>query len=135
MAYQPTVTVDNAAGAAAVNIQDGGNTITVDGSVNTTETRGATGVITSETPVAALNSGNQQLLATDSTRLGVMILNGTNRDIYIAFGQNANTTTSYSVRVATNGLYEVPQKFAALVINFSITNNSATGAVLVTKVN
>ncbi|MBU0964732.1 hypothetical protein KKC06_06860 [Patescibacteria group bacterium] len=32
------VTVDNAAGAAAVNIQDGGNTITVDGAVTTSGT-------------------------------------------------------------------------------------------------
>ena len=32
------VTVNNAAGAAAVNIQDGGNTITVDGAVTTTGT-------------------------------------------------------------------------------------------------
>lgn len=33
-----TVTVDNAAGAAAVNIQDGGNSITVDGSVTVSAT-------------------------------------------------------------------------------------------------
>lgn len=36
-----TVTVDNAAGAAAVNIQDGGNTITVDGTVTAAQATAA----------------------------------------------------------------------------------------------
>jgi len=38
------VTVDNAAGAAAVNIQDGGNTITVDGDVTVDNAAGAAAV-------------------------------------------------------------------------------------------
>lgn len=45
------VTVDNAAGVAAVNIQDGGNSITVDGSVSITGTASISGT------VAATQSG------------------------------------------------------------------------------
>lgn len=46
------VTVNNAAGGSAVNIQDGGNTITVDGSV------GITGTVDTELPTAAALADN-----------------------------------------------------------------------------
>jgi hypothetical protein len=46
------VTVDNAAGASAVNIQDGGNSITVDGTV------GVSGAVDTELPAAAALADN-----------------------------------------------------------------------------
>jgi len=62
------VTVDNAAGAAAVNIQDGGNVITVDGTVTATGAA-ADGAAVSGNPVrigGKDGSGNTQDVATDT---------------------------------------------------------------------
>src|SRR3990167_4402775 len=49
------VTVDNAAGAAAVNVQDGGNVITVDGTLTTVST--VTAVTSITNPVAVTGTG------------------------------------------------------------------------------
>jgi len=56
------VTVNNAAGASAVNIQDGGNSITVDGTV--TSNIGTTGGLALD---ATLTGGTQQTKITDGT--------------------------------------------------------------------
>ena len=81
------VTVDNAAGAAAVNIQDGGNAITVDGTVDTelttadldigvgTDTRAVVGLVGSA-------SGGGQIIPGSSTD-GLLVNLGTNNDVTV----------------------------------------------------
>lgn len=51
-----TVTVGNGAGAAAVNIQDGGNTITVDGTVTQTPAVAGTATVSVSTTSAAAST-------------------------------------------------------------------------------
>lgn len=61
------VTIDNGAGAAAVNIQDGGNSITVDGTIAATQS----GVWT----VAATQSGSWILTANSGVDIGDVTIN------------------------------------------------------------
>jgi len=64
------VTVNNAAGAAAVNIQDGGNSITVDGTVNV-------GNFPATQPVSGTVTSNQGTPTTTANRWPVQITDGT----------------------------------------------------------
>lgn len=57
------VTVNNAAGAAAVNIQDGGNSITVDGTVSISGTVTVSGTIAVSGTVAVTQSGSWSVTA------------------------------------------------------------------------
>jgi len=100
--------------------------------------RGTTATNTSVTAVAALSSGTQALLAAAAVtaRKGVILTNNTNRIIYILFGAGtANTTTSLSVIMPSGSLYEVSNMFANVAIQFSISQATATGTILVTTVN
>lgn len=63
LAALESITVQNAAGASAVNIQDGGNSITVDGSVAVSSLPSITGTVTAN----AGTNLNTSLLALDST--------------------------------------------------------------------
>lgn len=94
---------------------------------------GTTGAITSLTPVAALSSGNQTLITANSARRGLTIYNNTNHPVFLAIGSTANTTTSFSLVIPVNSLYEVPNKFVTLLFSFSITSSSSTGNILVTS--
>lgn len=51
------VTVDNASGGSAVNIQDGGNTITVDGTVTANPASGTIDTVTTVGTVSAISAG------------------------------------------------------------------------------
>jgi hypothetical protein len=69
------VTINNAAGGAAVNIQDGGNSITIDGSVS------VTGAVDTELPTAAALGDAQSATPTTPTVGSVgMLMNATTVD-------------------------------------------------------
>ncbi len=81
-------TNNNAGGAAAVNVQDGGNVITVDGTV--TATPAATG--------AGTEAGVQRVtLATDST--GVLSVDDNGNALSVDFGGTAPTVSNAGVQV------------------------------------
>ena len=98
------VTINNAAGAAAVNIQDGGNSITVDGSVAVTGT------------VAATQSGVWDIGT-------VTTLTGITNDVNIADGGNSITVDNATLSVVGGGT-------EATALRVTIANDS-TGVITV----
>jgi hypothetical protein len=130
------VTINNAAGASAVNIQDGGNTITVDGTVSanatlaaeTTKVIGTVNVAAAQT-IATTNAGtflvqqttystssvtqvassatSVQLLASTAGRKGAYFFNDSTQIAYIKLG-TTSATNSYTVKMAAGSFYELP---------------------------
>jgi len=111
------VTINNAAGAAAVNIQDGGNTITVDGTVATTSAANttATGIID------ALNETVECTVSPGASTVGVQ-LQGTwaaagdlvafeatiDGVLWVSCYANLTSEGSIAVKVSgSNGLYQM----------------------------
>jgi len=140
------VTVDNAAGAAAVNIQDGGNTITVDGTVAATQSgtwnvgtvTTVTGVTTVSTlttitnPVGIKNAAADTVTGISGTydTIDVSLTNGTYRAIidssgYLTTNINGTITVDGSVTADT----ELP---AAAALSDALANptTSMIGAAL-----
>lgn len=104
------VTVDNAAGAAAVNIQDGGNTITVDGTVAATQSgTWDVGTVTTITnPVAIKNAAADTVTGISGTydTIDVSLTNGTYRATidssgYLTTNINGTITVDGSVTADT----------------------------------
>lgn len=96
-------------------------------------TLGTACVITSVTPSTALSSGTQTLIAANSARKGLKIYNDTNRQLFVALGTTANTTTSFSFVMPTNTLYEMPERFVGVSVSFSIVQGTASDNILVTS--
>lgn len=123
------VTIDNAAGGSAVNIQDGGNSITVDGTfwqatqpvsgtVTVTDGSGSLTVDGSVTanpsrPATATlsnvsgSASSVTLLASNANRLGGMIWNDSSAILYVKFGTTASTT-SCTVKMIADAYFEIP---------------------------
>ena len=90
------VTINNAAGAAAVNIQDGGNVITVDGTIAATQS-GAWDVSNVELPAAAAASDNFANPTTTNLMAMGMVWDG------VAWDRAAGTSVDGSlVNLGTN---------------------------------
>lgn len=110
------VTINNAAGGSAVNIQDGGNSITVDGTVavsgtvTTKETRSATPTQTS----VSVTTASTSILASNANRLGATITNEGTAICYTKLGATASVT-SYSIQIASGGYYEVPFQYTGAI--------------------
>lgn len=90
------VTINNGAGAAAVNIQDGGNSITVDGSISVTGTATVAGVVSTKTDLtpsaptsASVGVASAQAVAAAATRKGLILVNLSNARISLGFGSAA----------------------------------------------
>lgn len=110
------VTINNASGASAVNIQDGGNSITVDGTVavsgtvTTKETRSTTPGQTSP----AMSTTSATILASNANRLGATIYNEGSATVLMKLGATASAT-SYTCQVASGGYYEVPFGYTGVI--------------------
>lgn len=78
------VTIDNAAGAAAVNVQDGGNALTVDGTIGT-----KTDLTPSAPTFATVGVASAQAVAAAATRKGLYCGNTSAAIISLAFGATA----------------------------------------------
>lgn len=126
------VTINNTAGAGAVNIQDGGNVITVDGTVGvsgtvtTKETRSAT---PSQSSPLVTNS-NTSILASNANRLGATIYNEGASTCFMKLGATASTT-SYSCQIASGGYYEVPFEYTGAIDGIT---SSGTAQLRVTEI-
>lgn len=89
------VTINNAAGAAAVNIQDGGNSITVDGSVSIS---GSVTVTATDLDIRDLN------LTQDAVRISANTsANSAGNPIFVAFTTGAITGEVHDYNTATVG--------------------------------
>lgn len=98
------VDVINGAGAAAVNIQDGGNSITVDGTLTTNQITSSLATLTNVSGSAV----NVTLLASNASRKMAMIYNDSASNLFVKFGTTASNT-SYTVRLVSQAYYELPQ--------------------------
>lgn len=94
------VTINNAAGGAAVNIQDGGNSVTVDGvffqatqPISAAALPLPTGATTATTSNVAASAVSVMLVADAATRLGLTIYNDANKKVYVKFGTTASTVS------------------------------------------
>ncbi len=97
------VTVNNAAGASAVNIQDGGNSITVDGTVG-------------------LSAGTNNIGDVD-----VLTVNG----VAPAFGSGVRGATVQRVTIATDDLVPVSDNGGSLTVDGTVTANAGSGTFTV----
>ena len=138
------VTIDNAAGAAAVNIQDGGNTITVDGTVAVTNT-GTFAVQAKETPdatatYAPTNSDSTAYVASQIVKASAGVIysiTGYNSKTSAQFIQIHNSTTLpadaavpvviLTVPPTSNFSWEPGQKFGKYFSTGIVVCNSSTG--------
>lgn len=91
------VTVNNAAGAGAVNIQDGGNTITVDGTVDVASSALPTGAATS-----ALQTSSEAILTTIDADTGTIAGDTTSIDVKTPSLGAALTAASVPVNIASD---------------------------------
>ena len=76
------VTVNNATGASAVNIQDGGNSITIDGTVTADSNRGA---LTNRSGSITIGGTSQVLAAALATRKYLLIQNISSENLWVDF--------------------------------------------------
>jgi hypothetical protein len=118
------VTINNAAGAAAVNIQDGGNSITVDGTVAIS---GSVAVTNAGTFVTQLNDGTNtaNTLKSDATAAGQNSLMIAGAYLSTAF----TTTTVQAVGTTDAGNYrwvsvQVANQGTSSTVNFQVSNDN-----------
>ena len=97
------VTVNNGAGASAVNVQDGGNSLTVDGTVTTTFPSSTTATLTN----VSSSVTNVTLLSSNASRKMATIFNDSTTNLFVKFGATASAT-SFTVKIALGGYYELP---------------------------
>lgn len=126
------VTVNNAAGASAVNIQDGGNSITIDGTVS------VTGVAT-ETTLASILTSSQLIddtiatLGTDTYTEAVtkgQIIGAVRRDADTTLVSLTNEIAP--LQVDANGRLKV-EVFSGETLPVSLTSTTITGTVAATQ--
>lgn len=119
------VTINNGSGASAVNIQDGGNSITVDGTVTINEPKASTA---SHTNVSA-SASNVTLLSSNANRLGATIYNDSTAVLYVKLGATASTT-SFVTKLYQDDYYEVPFNYTGIIDGIWA---SATGAARIVE--
>ena len=140
------VTINNAAGGSAVNIQDGGNSITVDGAVTTSGTvteANSAAILTSVDGLETSNSAIQtavQLIDDTVTTLGTdtyteatskgLTLGAVRRDADTTL---VNTTNEFTpLQVDANGRLKV-EAFSGETLPVSLASTTVTGTVAVTQ--
>lgn len=125
-----TVTVNNGAGASAVNIQDGGNSITVDGSVTVTQATGTnlhtvidSGTITTVTNLSQL-AGNAISMNTGVRDAGTQRVTIATNDVVPVTDNGSSLTVdnsgTFAVQAAQSGTWNIT--------NISGTVSLPTGA-------
>lgn len=116
------VTINNASGGSAVNIQDGGNSITVDGAVTATPVT----VTTSTLSNVASSATSVTVLALNTARKQAMVFNDSTAILYLKLGATASAT-SFTARLAPYGYFELPDPVYSGVIDgiWASANGSA----------
>ena len=115
------VTINNAAGASAVNIQDGGNAITVDGTVAVSAVSGTVAVTQSGTwdEVGINDSGNS--ITVDNAALSVV------------GGGVELTALRVTVASDSTGVLSVDDNAGSLTVDGTVAVSSVSGTIAVTQ--
>lgn len=82
-----SVNVNNSSGADAVNIQDGGNSITVDGTLTISGSTFSTA--SNPASIVGVTTSSAQIVASNSSRKFLKITNDSDTTIYLAWGSPA----------------------------------------------
>lgn len=121
---------------SAQNASDGSlNVVAISGS-----TTAVTGTVTTQSKVSAtatLSNVNDSatsvtVLAANANRLGAMFYNDSTVALYLKMGATASTT-SFTVKIASQGYYELPTTSVYTGILDGIWDSDASGAVRVTE--
>lgn len=123
------VTVNNAAGAAAVNVQDGGNSLTVDGSVTVSGTITTKTALTAASPAnASVGVASAQVVASNGSRKGLLFVNVSNNRI--SFGVAASAVLDSGVTLYPGGTWEMDEYcFATGAVNAIASAASSSLAI------
>lgn len=73
------------------------------------------------------------IVAANAARVGLAVYNTADTDLYLAYGTDAATTSSFTVKVPTGALYEAPAGWAGLAMQ-GIWSGSPTGSAQITEV-
>lgn len=113
----------------SIKVGDGTDLLVInsDGSINSTSVNASTADVTS----VNVTTSSTQLLAANVNRKAVIIFNDSGANIYVKYGTGA-TTTSFTWRVANNGVLEIYNNIYNGVIH--AVRASGTGDVRVTEV-
>lgn len=94
--------------------------------VTTAEKKSSTGTHSNTTSSAS----NQTLLASNASRLGATVFNDADKDLYLKLGATASTS-SFTIKVATDGYYEVPYGYTGIIDG--LWDTSPTGSARVVE--
>jgi hypothetical protein len=94
--------------------------------VTTAEKKSSTGTHSNTTSSAS----NQTLLASNANRLGATVFNDADKDLYLKLGATASTS-SFTIKVATDGYYEVPYGYTGIIDG--LWDTSPTGSARVVE--
>jgi len=112
--------VDGAGDTQQLNVDTAGRL-----QVSTIDTPAGTGTSSN----VAASATNVTILAANAARLGAIIVNDGNRNLYAKFGATASTT-SYTVKIPANGYYEVPFGYTGIIDGIW---DSANGSARITE--
>jgi len=131
------VTVANGAAGAAVNIQDGGNTITVDGTVtatlsgsinNTSFATTKTALTPSAPDTYTVTTSTSEAVASNASRKGLTIVNLSDNIVFIGIGSNA--VLNSGIALNKYGSFSMDEyTFATGAVNVITTTGGATIAI------
>lgn len=117
-----TVALDAATLTALENI-----TAAISGTVTVAEQKASTATLSNVND----SGSNQDLLAANANRLGVMIVNDSDQDLYLKYG-NAATATSYTAVLPAGSYWEMPKPIYTGDID-GIWAADGTGAARITE--
>lgn len=107
---------------------------TANGTAGSSTIRTSIGGVTTATVAAVADSdSNVTLLASSGTRAGATFFNDSPGPLYLKFGTTATTTTSFTVKIAPGGFYELPGPHIYTGNIDGIWTSSASGNCLVTS--
>lgn len=109
----------------------------VTGTLSITPTTGTSSDVSVAAASIAVSTTMSSILAADSTRKAVTIYNLTNRIVYIAIGFSGVATDAatgrFTLRLLTDGFYEVLPQMATNQIYAGVKDVNVSGALLITK--
>ena len=74
-------------------------------------------------------SSSTEVIAADNTRIGAVLYNNTNGDVYLKYGGGTVSASSFSVKLVTGAYLEVPYRFEGAI---TAITGAGSGNLLIT---